>query len=156
MNTGGCSRFKATNFNAKFSQTVRQKLCRKRCIRAALVGDLTNVDNAAKVCTRRNDSSLDRIFSTKPSSHTRNVTVLCENFSNFRLLYIKIFRVLASLFHSVVILYPVSLNTQTVNGRAFSSVKHTALNKTFISRLAHLTAERIDLTHKMSLCRAAN
>ncbi len=43
-----------------------------------------------------------------------------------------------------------------MDGRTFPAVEHAALKKTFVSRAAHFSTERINLTDKVPLRRPAN
>ena len=50
----------------------------------------------------------------------------------------------------------VYLSTQRMYRRALSAVEHTALQGTGVRRATHLAAEGVDLTHQMTLRRAAD
>ena len=58
--------------------------------------------------------------------------------------------------HHAGVLVPVDLRAQGVHGRPLAEVQHAALQRACVRRLAHFAAERIDLPHKMALCRAAD
>ena len=42
-----------------------------------------------------------------------------------------------------------------MNGRSLSSIKHTALYKTTVSRFSHLSAKSVYFSYKVSLCSSA-
>ena len=69
---------------------------------------------------------------------------------------LKVFLKLELVLHNVRIFSAVNLSTQRVNRGAFSSVEHSALEKTFVCGFSHFTAERVNFTHKVSLCGSAD
>ena len=155
MNSRRCTSLKTAKLDAYFLKACGKKSCRQCRIRTALIGNIANVYNAFQICTSRNNDLFHIISCTQRGNYSLYHAVLSNYLSNLSLLHIKIFLLLADLFHLLMILYPVSLNSQTVNSRTLSPVEHTALNKAFIGSLTHLTSKSVDLTDKMTLCRSA-
>ena len=76
---------------------------------------------------------------------------LREDLSNLRLSDRQMIRVLQDAAHGSRVLLLVRLSTQGVDRRSLGFIQHLRLDKRFINIFAHLTAEGIQLTDKMSL-----
>ena len=58
--------------------------------------------------------------------------------------------------HVLLIFPPVGLRAQRVYRRALSEVQHPVLDAAAVRRFGHFAAQRVELTHQMSLSRAAD
>ena len=76
--------------------------------------------------------------------------------SDFSLNNFKLRLAFHHVFHIFAVSSAVNLCAQGVYGRAFSAVKHTALEGVFIGGLAHLSAERVNFADKVTLACSAN
>ena len=89
------------------------------------------------------------MFFLKSSIFSRNL--LCEDLSNFRLTDREMIRILQYTTHRSCIFLLIRLCAQRMNRRSLGFIQHLRLDKRFINIFAHLTAEGIQLTDKMSL-----
>ena len=92
---------------------------------------------------------LPLMFLLKGSVLARDL--LCEDFSNLRLADRQMIRVLQNAAHGSRVLLLVRLGAQGVDRRSLGFIQHLRLDKRLINIFAHLTAEGVQLTDKMSL-----
>ena len=106
-------------------------------------------------CTKHNCAAV--VYSSGIGLYTCNIpAIVRENIRYLRLTDGKVLRILNSSSHLPAVLRLVSLRTQGVNCRSLGAVKHLRLDECFVNIFAHLSAQCIKLSHKMSLGASAN
>ena len=155
MYSARSSGLESAYFNPVFSKTFRQNSRRQSSVRTAFIGLLTNVDLPFKICTCCYNHRFYLVFSAKLCPYTADTFIFCQYFSHFTLFNKKVFLSLAYFFHVLMISHSIRLNSKTMHRRTFSFIKHTALNKAFICRLTHFTAQSVNFTYQMSFCGTA-
>ena len=78
------------------------------------------------------------------------------NGHNLGLFERQVLGALERVLHIGAVFDAVGLGPQRVYGRAFAAVEHAVLDAGRVGRPPHLAAQRIDLTHKVALGRAAD
>ena len=85
-----------------------------------------------------------------------NRAIFLCNFHDFRLFQHQILLLLQYMLHIGTVGGTVSLCPEGMDSRALAAVEQTVLDAGRIRRTAHFTAQCVNFTHQMSLCRAAN
>ena len=95
--------------------------------------------------------SLTKIRSSRDSLYPFQNSLFHNQFRYLCLLYRQMLRILQNPPHRTTIFTFICLRSQGMNRRSFGPIQHLGLNKCFVNIFPHLTAKRIDLSHKMSL-----
>ena len=109
-----------------------------------------------QISPRSKNNCLTVIHRTGIGPHSLYPAILHKNFRHFRLPHRQMVRVLKHLSHIPGIFLLVRLGAQRVYRRSFGFIQHFGLNKGLVYILSHLSAQRIQLPHQMSLRAAAN
>ena len=128
---------------------------RKHAVGSALVADLADVDPAAEIGAGGDNDRAAKIL----REHLRGdqITAVARlNVGDLRLTKLEILLQLELVLHDFAVLAAVDLRAQRVNSRTLSPVEHARLQKARVGCLAHLAAERVQLTDKVSLSSAAD
>ena len=123
---------------------------------ATYIVDIADEDFTFQIGTCTKNDSLSAIKFAKLSNDARYLAILNLELRNHDLLNIEIIRIFQGMFHQMLVFNFIRLATQGMHGRAFTHVEHTHLNGRSIRIDTHLTAQRIELIHKMTFTRAAN
>ena len=110
----------------------------------------------AEICPRSDDNSAYRVYGARVRSDGGNMAVCKADGDDLRLMQHEIFLRLQRLLHDLLIAPPVGLHAQRVDGGAFAAVEHPELDARGVRCFAHLAAERVELTDKVPLARAAD
>ena len=156
VDPGGGAGLEPADVEAGFYQAAGQRLRRRDPVRAGGVGDLADVDGAAEVGAGGDDRRLYRIFGPQFGADSGHVAIRDHHFGHFRLPEIEVFGRFQQLLHVKVVLRPVGLHPQAVDGRTFASVEHPALDEAPVGGNPHHPAQRVDLPHQMTFGSAAD
>ena len=150
VNPGGGAGLKPADVEAGFYQAAGQRLRRRNPVRAGGVGDLADVDGAAEVGAGGDDRRLYRVFGPQFGADSGHMAIRDHHLGHFRLPEIEVFGRFQQLLHVKVVLRPVGLHPQAVDGGAFASVEHPALDEAPVGGNPHHPAQRVDLPHQMA------
>ena len=115
------------------------------------------MDDAALIGSAAYNSRFYTIMRAKPRIHAVDFSIFIKSHCyNLILLEPQIFLMLQHRFHIGMIGAPIALHAQTVHRWSFSHIEHSALQKSSVRRFCHLSAQGVNLTHKMSLRRASD
>ena len=117
---------------------------------------LTDDDASFEIRTRRENDSTREIRFPRLCHYTSRLFILdedlfCQKLPNFQSLLL-----LAAFLHAKLIGFLILLRAQSMDGRAFSRIQKTILQSRLIGIDRHGSTKRIDLTHEMALCGAAD
>ena len=147
---------KAHEMKPHLAQRIRQADRGKHAVRTAVIKHITDDNSALQIRARGDDDRLGVIMRAGSRGHTGDSTVFRCNVYNLRLLEHEVFLLFEHMLHILSVLRTVRLCAQRVHGRALAAVEQTILNARRIRCTSHFAAKRINFTHQMSLCRAAN
>ena len=87
---------------------------------------------------------------------TADLAIFEQQLFGDKLLDREMLSALQSLRHRAAIELLVHLRAQRMDRRSLGRIEHTHLDQTFVRHLTHGAAERVQLAHKMRLCRPAD
>ena len=149
--SGRCAGFKSAQHNSVFSQAVRKLFCRCQAIRTAFKGTAAYENFTSEKCSCSKNNSLGIIPGIGLCYNAFYSSFLNNKLNNFPLFHIKVCSGFYGFFHFNMITVFISLSSERVNRRSFSSIKHLALKKGFIDVYSHLSAHSIYFSNQMSL-----
>ena len=147
-----CSCFKASQPDSQPLQRLAQSDCRVQSVRSALIGNIPDIDSAVQEGSRADDCRLHLIHRAQLGHQLADGSgFVCAQVAHLCLDDVQSLLLLQTALHLPMVGIPVRLHPQAVYRRSLSSIEHPALQKGGIRRLAHLSAQRVDLPHQMSL-----
>ena len=146
----------AHQLHAILDEGRRQLLSAAQTVRAALIVELAVNNTAAQVgaCRQNNAASLKDLAYF--GLYADNLAVFHEQLVNHQLLQLQVLLILDDFFHQRVIIRLILLSAQRMDCIALACVQQTHLDARQIRTNAHLSAQSVQLTHQMALCRTAD
>ena len=149
-------RLEAHDLDTILSKRARQFPCGSLPIRPAARRMLTDDDAPFEIRARRENDSTREIRFPRLCHYASRLFILDEDLFCQKLPDFQPFLLLAALLHAKLIGFLILLRAQSMDSRAFSRIQKTILQSRLIGIDRHGAAKRIDLTHEMALCGAAD
>ena len=156
VHAGGRAGLEAAKRKAQRLQRARQPLGPKKPLRAAVFGIVPDDDAAFEVYPAADHARPAGEDVARHGANTADPASLGENVHRLGLAHGQMRGGKQHAQHVLVVAALVGLGAQAVHGRTLGAVEHAALQKGAVDAKPHLPAQRVHLTHKVALARAAN
>ena len=140
----------------KLTETVSQSIGGSQTVGTGMGDSFTGEGHAFQIGAGGQYHGTAGKDRTGGGGHGGDLSVLHAQIHHFRLTYPEMILLFQRLFHHFLIMPPVRLRTQGIDGGPLAPVEHPVLDAGLVGGHAHLSAHGIQLPHQMALAGASD